>query len=101
MKRSTRLPIQSVQHMINWGCQPGELLIEFTIVVIILKYQKSQCKTCTEAQLTSDHILECPAFTPHIIRLGMVPLASELREVLYSADAPRLAEAVQRTHDII
>ncbi|GFU20290.1 hypothetical protein TNCV_4933651 [Trichonephila clavipes] len=59
------------------------------------------CKNCTEAQLTPDHILECPALTPHIIRLGMVPLASELREVLYSANAPRLAEAVQRAHDII
>ncbi|GFX52496.1 RNase H domain-containing protein [Trichonephila clavipes] len=59
------------------------------------------CKNCTEAQLTPDHILECPALTPHIIRLGMVPLASEQREVLYSADAPRLAEAVQRAHDII
>ncbi|GFU21727.1 hypothetical protein TNCV_3123271 [Trichonephila clavipes] len=41
------------------------------------------CKNCTEAQLTPDHILECPALTPHIIRLGMVPLASELCEVLY------------------
>ncbi|GFU91578.1 RNase H domain-containing protein [Trichonephila clavipes] len=59
------------------------------------------CKNCTEAQLTPDHILKCPALTPHIIRLGMVPLASELCEVLYSADAPRLAEAVQRAHDII
>ncbi|GFU29246.1 hypothetical protein TNCV_4467981 [Trichonephila clavipes] len=59
------------------------------------------CKNWTEAQLTPDHILEYPALTPHIIRLGMVPLASELREVLYSADAPRLAEAVQRAHDII
>ncbi|GFX29762.1 hypothetical protein TNCV_2750961 [Trichonephila clavipes] len=59
------------------------------------------CQNCTEAQLTPDHILECPTLTPHIIRLGMVPLASELREVLYSADAPRLAEAVQRAHDII
>ncbi|GFW43239.1 RNase H domain-containing protein [Trichonephila clavipes] len=59
------------------------------------------CKNCTEAQLTPDHILECPALTPHIIRLGMVPLASELREVFYSDDAPRLAEAVQRAHDII
>ncbi|GFV93966.1 hypothetical protein TNCV_3573191 [Trichonephila clavipes] len=58
------------------------------------------CKNCTEAQLTPDHILECPALTPHIIRLGMVPLALELREVLYSADAPRLAEAVQRAHGI-
>ncbi|GFU92046.1 hypothetical protein TNCV_4753011 [Trichonephila clavipes] len=59
------------------------------------------CKNCTEAQLTPDHILECPALTSHIIRLGMVPLASKLREVLYSADAPRHAEAVQRAHDII
>ncbi|GFV93548.1 RNase H domain-containing protein [Trichonephila clavipes] len=59
------------------------------------------CKNCTEAQLTPDHILECPTFTPHIIRLGMVPLASELREVLYSADAPILVEAVQRAHDIM
>ncbi|GFT15571.1 RNase H domain-containing protein [Trichonephila clavipes] len=40
------------------------------------------CKNCTEAKLTPDHILECPGLTPHIIRLGMVPLASELREVL-------------------
>ncbi|GFY17942.1 ribonuclease H [Trichonephila clavipes] len=59
------------------------------------------CKNCTEVQLTPDHILECPPFTPFIIRLGMVPLASELREILYSADAPRHAEAVQRSHDII
>ncbi|GFW41445.1 RNase H domain-containing protein [Trichonephila clavipes] len=59
------------------------------------------CKNCTEAQLTPDHILECLALTPHIIRLRMVPLVSELREVLYRADAPRLAEAVQRAHDII
>ncbi|GFU48967.1 hypothetical protein TNCV_523291 [Trichonephila clavipes] len=59
------------------------------------------CKNCTKALLTPDHILECPTFTPHIIRLGMVPLASELREVLYSADAPRLAGAVQRAHDIV
>ncbi|GFV61328.1 hypothetical protein TNCV_445441 [Trichonephila clavipes] len=53
------------------------------------------CKNSTEAQLTPDHILECPALTPHIIPLGMVPLALE------SADAPRLAEVVQRAHDII
>ncbi|GFX49305.1 RNase H domain-containing protein [Trichonephila clavipes] len=59
------------------------------------------CKNCPEAQLTPDHILECPALTPHIIHLGMVPLASDLREVLHSADAPRLAEAVQKAHDII
>ncbi|GFX93427.1 hypothetical protein TNCV_1093671 [Trichonephila clavipes] len=59
------------------------------------------CKNFTEAQLTPDHILECPALTPHIIRLGMVPLASKLREVLYSAVAPRLPEVVQRAHDII
>ncbi|GFW50817.1 RNase H domain-containing protein [Trichonephila clavipes] len=59
------------------------------------------CKNCTEAHLTPDHILECPALTPHIIRLGMVLLASELREVLYSADTPRHAEAVQSAHDII
>ncbi|GFU50534.1 RNase H domain-containing protein [Trichonephila clavipes] len=36
------------------------------------------CKNCTEAQLTPYHILECPALTPHIIWLGMVPLASVL-----------------------
>ncbi|GFU86078.1 uncharacterized protein TNCV_1754941 [Trichonephila clavipes] len=59
------------------------------------------CKNCTKAQLTPDHMLECPPFTPLIIRLGMVPLASELREILYSADAPRHAEAVPRAHDII
>ncbi|GFW39388.1 hypothetical protein TNCV_1833711 [Trichonephila clavipes] len=59
------------------------------------------CKNCTEAQLTLDHILECPALTPHIIRLGMVQLASELHEVLYSAHESRLAEVVQRAHDII
>ncbi|GFV44015.1 RNase H domain-containing protein [Trichonephila clavipes] len=58
-------------------------------------------KNCTQTQLTPDHILECPALTPHIIRLGMVPLALELREVLYSADAPRLVEVVQRAHAII
>ncbi|GFX53068.1 hypothetical protein TNCV_1655271 [Trichonephila clavipes] len=59
------------------------------------------CENCTEAQLMAGHILGCPALTPHIIQFGMVPLASELREVLYRADAPRLAEAVQRAHGII
>ncbi|GFS59386.1 RNase H domain-containing protein [Trichonephila clavipes] len=43
------------------------------------------CKNCTEAQLTPDPIVEFPALTPHIIRLGMVPLASKLHEVLYNA----------------
>ena len=59
------------------------------------------CKNCTEAQLSPDHILECPAITPHILRLGMVPLASELRDVLYSVDALMLADAVLKTHDTV
>ena len=36
------------------------------------------CKNCSYAQLTLDHILECLALTPHILQLGLVPLASEL-----------------------
>jgi ribonuclease HI len=59
------------------------------------------CKNCTDAQLNPDHILECPALTPHILQLGMVPLASELREVLYSTDVLELAVAVLKTHEAI
>ena len=37
------------------------------------------CKNCTDAKLTLDCIPECPALTPHILPLDLVPLASELR----------------------
>nr|XP_042896382.1 protein lev-9-like [Parasteatoda tepidariorum] len=47
------------------------------------------CKNCTDIQLTPDHILQCPALTPYVLQLGMVPLASELREILYSNDVER------------
>ena len=36
------------------------------------------CKNCTDTLLTPDHIPECSALTPHILQLGLVPLASEL-----------------------
>ncbi|CAL1276837.1 unnamed protein product [Larinioides sclopetarius] len=59
------------------------------------------CKNCTDAQFTPDRILECPALTPHILRLGVVPLVSELREVLYSTEVLQLAVAVFKTHEAI
>ncbi|GFV60334.1 hypothetical protein TNCV_3469701 [Trichonephila clavipes] len=96
----------------RWGCQS---LQEVTSIIARLRTghfkgmkissDKTRtyipCMNGTEAQLTPYHILEYPALTPHIIHFAMVPLASELREVLCSADAPRLAEAVQRAHHII
>ena len=59
------------------------------------------CKNCTEAQLTPDHILECPALTSYILQLGLVPLALELREVLFSRVVLELAAAVLKVHEAI
>ena len=58
-------------------------------------------KNCTDAQLTPDHILECPALTPHILQLGLVPLTSELREVLYGTVVMELEAAVLKVHEAI
>ena len=57
------------------------------------------CKNCTDAQLTLDHILECPALTPHILQLDLMSLASELRGVFYSTDELELAAAVLKVHE--
>ncbi|GFX97469.1 hypothetical protein TNCV_2840291 [Trichonephila clavipes] len=34
-----------------------------------------------------------------LLKMGMVPLRDSLRELLYSPDAPRIAEAVIKTFD--
>ena len=59
------------------------------------------CKNCTDAQLTPDHILECLALTPHILQLGMLLLASELREVFYSTVVLELVATVLKMHKAI
>ncbi|GFY15637.1 hypothetical protein TNCV_1282851 [Trichonephila clavipes] len=58
-----------------------------------------QCKHCPDLQLTPNHILECPTVTTKLLKMGMVPLRDSLRELLYSPDAPRIAEAVIETFD--
>ncbi|GFX04237.1 hypothetical protein TNCV_3973861 [Trichonephila clavipes] len=58
-----------------------------------------QCTHCPDLQLTPNHILEFPTFTTKLLKMGMVPLRDCLREILYSPDAPRIAEAVIKTFD--
>ncbi|GFV34983.1 hypothetical protein TNCV_2098101 [Trichonephila clavipes] len=58
-----------------------------------------QCKHCPDLQLTPNHFLECPAVATKLLKMGMVPLRDSLRELLYSPDAPRIAEAVIKTFD--
>ncbi|GFT13539.1 hypothetical protein TNCV_3830211 [Trichonephila clavipes] len=58
-----------------------------------------QCKHSPDLQLTPNHILECPTVTTKLLKMGMVPLRDSLRELLYSPDAPRIAEAVIKTFD--
>ncbi|GFX48103.1 RNase H domain-containing protein [Trichonephila clavipes] len=58
-----------------------------------------QCKHCPDLQLTSNHILECPTVATKLLKMGMVPLRNSLQEILYSHDAPRIAEAVIKTFD--
>ncbi|GFX20447.1 hypothetical protein TNCV_3488041 [Trichonephila clavipes] len=58
-----------------------------------------QCKHCPDLQLTPNHVLECPTVATKLLKMGMVPLRDSLRELLYSPDAPRIAEAVIKTFD--
>ncbi|GFU89021.1 reverse transcriptase domain-containing protein [Trichonephila clavipes] len=60
-----------------------------------------QCKHCPDLQLTPNHILECPTVATKLLKMGMIPLRDSLRELLYSPDAPRIAEAVSKTFDRI
>ncbi|GFW39255.1 RNase H domain-containing protein [Trichonephila clavipes] len=60
-----------------------------------------QYKHCPDLQLTPNHILECPAVATKLLKMGMVPLRDSLWELLYSSDAPRIAEAVIKTFDRI
>ncbi|GFV83026.1 RNase H domain-containing protein [Trichonephila clavipes] len=60
-----------------------------------------QCKHCPDLQLTPNHILECPTVATNLLKMGMVPLRDSLRELLYSPDAARIAEAVIKTFDRI
>ncbi|GFX35346.1 hypothetical protein TNCV_101531 [Trichonephila clavipes] len=54
-----------------------------------------------DLQLTPNHILECPTVATKLLKMGMVPLRDSLRKILYSPDAPRIAEAVIKTFDRI
>ncbi|GFV31008.1 hypothetical protein TNCV_4014421 [Trichonephila clavipes] len=60
-----------------------------------------QCKHCPDLQLTPDHILECPTVATKLLKMGMVTLKDSLREILYSPDAPRIAEVVIKTFNVI
>ncbi|GFW20123.1 RNase H domain-containing protein [Trichonephila clavipes] len=60
-----------------------------------------QCKHCPGLQLTPNHILECPTVAAKLLKMGMVPLRDSLREILYSPDAPRIAETVIKAFDEI
>ncbi|GFY35059.1 RNase H domain-containing protein [Trichonephila clavipes] len=52
-----------------------------------------------DLQLTPNHILECPTVATKLLKMGMAPLRDSLWELLYSPDAPRIAEAVIKTFD--
>ncbi|GFU58624.1 hypothetical protein TNCV_1278061 [Trichonephila clavipes] len=56
-----------------------------------------QCKHCPDLQLTPNHIMEGPTVATKLLKMGMVPLRDSFREILYSPDAPRIAEAVIKT----
>ncbi|GFX31874.1 RNase H domain-containing protein [Trichonephila clavipes] len=58
-----------------------------------------QCKHCPDLQLTPNHILECPTVATKLLQMGMVPLRDSLPELLYSPNAPRIAEALIKTFD--
>ncbi|GFT69136.1 RNase H domain-containing protein [Trichonephila clavipes] len=58
-----------------------------------------QCKHCPDLELTPNHILECLTVATKLLKMGMVPLRDSLREILYSPDVPRIAEAVIKTFD--
>ncbi|GFX18701.1 hypothetical protein TNCV_3018591 [Trichonephila clavipes] len=58
-----------------------------------------QGKHCPDLQLTPNHILECPTVATKLLKLVMIPLRDSLREILYTSDAPRIAEAVIKTFD--
>ncbi|GFV36581.1 hypothetical protein TNCV_2261001 [Trichonephila clavipes] len=58
-------------------------------------------QNCPDLQLTPNHILECPTVATKLLKMGMVPLRESLRELLYSPDAPRIAEAGIKTIDEI
>ncbi|GFU79650.1 RNase H domain-containing protein [Trichonephila clavipes] len=58
-----------------------------------------QYKHCPDLQLTPNHILECPTVATKLLKMGMVPLRGLFVELLYSPDAPRIAEAVIKTFD--
>ncbi|GFU17037.1 RNase H domain-containing protein [Trichonephila clavipes] len=58
-----------------------------------------QCKHCPDLQLTPNHILERSTVATKLLKMGMVPLRDSLRELLYSPDAPRIAETVIKTFD--
>ncbi|GFV25166.1 RNase H domain-containing protein [Trichonephila clavipes] len=58
-----------------------------------------QCKHCPDLQLTPNHIFECPTVATKLLQMGMVPLRDSLPELLYSPNAPRIAEALIKTFD--
>ncbi|GFV32897.1 hypothetical protein TNCV_1745391 [Trichonephila clavipes] len=58
-----------------------------------------QCKHCPCLQLTPNHILECPTVATKLLKMEIVPLRDSLWEILYSGDAPRIAEVVIKTFD--
>ncbi|GFX51841.1 hypothetical protein TNCV_5015431 [Trichonephila clavipes] len=58
-----------------------------------------QCKHCPDLQLTPNHVLECPTVATKLLKMGMVPQRDSLWEIMYSPDAPRIAEAVIKTLD--
>ncbi|GFV62880.1 hypothetical protein TNCV_3319051 [Trichonephila clavipes] len=54
---------------------------------------------CPDLQLMTNHILECPTVATKLLKMGMVPLRDYLWKLLYSPDAPIIAQAVIKTFD--
>ncbi|GFX12610.1 hypothetical protein TNCV_3157311 [Trichonephila clavipes] len=58
-----------------------------------------QCKHVPDLQLTPNHSLECSTIATNLLKMGRVPLRDSLQEILYSPDAPRIAETVIKAFD--
>ncbi|GFX07019.1 hypothetical protein TNCV_1556221 [Trichonephila clavipes] len=93
--------------IVNKLCLEDEYLGKY------LRFERSYCSSyafgrswwggllLANLQITPNHILECPSVTTKLLKRGMVSLRDSLREILYSPDAPRIAEVVFKTFDEI
>ncbi|GFU58485.1 hypothetical protein TNCV_697461 [Trichonephila clavipes] len=113
--RGYRLPRGRISNLLRFSksaieaIRNGETNISCDIITL-LEQLHSKRKSCIlqwipahvnieDLQLTPNPILEYPTVATKLLKMGMVPLRNSLRELLYSPDAPRIAEAVIKTFD--